>query len=156
MYDTDKPDSILKQVPLIRNPIYQPPKPVTLNTNYSKLIPTLSSTVVPPKLNISQDEITSWLDEIRTLRDKVKKEQAENEKSDKYKTWVRDQTTKVAPGFNYSVMQPHKPIVHLEKSLKIDNDDEGQRDDDDNDDDDNDKDYAVNELDKLFGKTTLG
>lgn len=143
MYDTDKPDSILKQVPLIRNPIYQPPKPVTLNTNYNKLIPTLSSTVVPPKLNVSHDEITDWLEEIRSLRDKVKKEQAENDKSEKYKKWVHDQSTKVAPGFNYTVMKPHKQERNLQKE--------------DNDyDNDKSKDYSINELDKLFGKTILG
>lgn len=150
---------------MIRNPIYQPPKPVTLNTNYNKLIPTLSNTVIPPKLNIAQDEITSWLEEIRSLRDKVKKEQSENEKSEKYKTWVHDQTTKVAPGFNYTVMQPHKPIVHQDITLILNNNDNDNDDDDDNDDNDYDdsdeeingkpKDYEVNELDKLFGKTTL-
>ncbi|KAL6454573.1 hypothetical protein SBY92_004040 [Candida maltosa Xu316] len=139
MDDTDKPDSILKQVPLIKNPSYQPPKPVTLNTNYNKLIPTLSNTVVPPKLNISENEVNSWLEEIRWLRDKVRKEQEEKGAKAKYDKWIHDQSIKTAPGFDFSIMQPHKPppptTTTQTKEVKQDD--------------------GVNELDKIFGKTTL-
>ena len=128
MIDTDKPDPILKQVPLIKNPAFQPPRPITLSNNYNKLIPTLSSTVVPPKLNISDTEIDSWLNEIRSLREQIKNKQTNdnNRQCTKYENWIREQSNKIAPGFNYTVMQPQKSMRNQERKLTTKKEEEEQ------------------------------
>ncbi|WLF79009.1 hypothetical protein PVL30_002758 [Lodderomyces elongisporus] len=113
MDDTDKPDPILKQVPLIKNPSFQPPKPVTLNSNYSKLIPTLPNTVIPPKLKVGTDDINSWSRDIQILISKYDPKDGddgdrEDELRAKYQDWLQAQTKKVAPGFDYNIMTPQK------------------------------------------------
>ncbi|ODV80066.1 uncharacterized protein CANTADRAFT_339401 [Suhomyces tanzawaensis NRRL Y-17324] len=138
MDDTDKPDPILKQVPLVKNPSFQPPKPVTLKTNYAKLIPTLSKSSVPPKINLSEDDLRKWLNEIQALKAKVANlEDPSDLDVQKYEEWVQLQQAKVAPGF-YSfegVMQPSKREIVPEKVVL--------------------EDQEVNELDKVFGKSTI-
>lgn len=49
-------------------------------------------------------------------------------------------------------MKPHKQ----ERNLQKEDNDYDNDDDDDDDDNDKSKDYSINELDKLFGKTILG
>lgn len=96
-------DTTLKQVPLIKNPLYQPPKAVTLNTNYNKLIPTLTKSV-PPKVNISQDQLGQWRDDIEAL-----KKRAEAPDLAEYTAWIAEQQLKVAPGFDFGgVMTPSR------------------------------------------------
>ncbi|CAK9437268.1 uncharacterized protein LODBEIA_P16460 [Lodderomyces beijingensis] len=105
MDDTDRPDPILKQVPLIKNPSYQQPKAITLNANYNKLLPTLSATAIPPKLKINGDELNSWSEK---LTSEIVKIETEAEKSQVYEAWIKEQTTKVAPGFDFNVMTPQR------------------------------------------------
>ncbi|RLV95540.1 hypothetical protein JA1_000957 [Spathaspora sp. JA1] len=134
MDDTDKPDPILKQIPLIKNPSYQPPKAITLNTNYNKLIPSLANTVVPPKLNISTTEVNAWLKEIHSLESKLNDDITNDKNVQQYQEWIHQQTIKVAPGFEYAtIMQPHKVEPPPQEEKKFDDD-------------------PVNELDKVFGK----
>lgn len=77
----------------------------------------------------------------------------ENDKDvNEYKEWVHKQTIKVAPGFNYGIMQPHKTELLVSEGNLLDAESNEQLDDvdkDDNGDDD------VNELDKVFGKTAI-
>ncbi|EGW34160.1 uncharacterized protein SPAPADRAFT_59579 [Spathaspora passalidarum NRRL Y-27907] len=139
MDDTDKPDPILKQIPLIKNPSYQPPKPITLNTNYNKLIPSLSNTVIPPKLNVGETEINAWLKEICAIESRLNDNITNDKNVHQFQEWSHQQTIKVAPGFEYAtVMQPHKvgtptPAKEEQQETPIDDN--------------------VNELDKVFGKS---
>ncbi|CCG23261.1 Mvb12 ESCRT-I complex subunit [Candida orthopsilosis Co 90-125] len=108
MDDTDKPDPILKQVPLIKNPSYQPPKAISLRTNYSKLLPTLSHTVVPPNLNITKEDIDKWSNEIDEYKTMIANEQKTDSSVVNYEKWIKEQSTKVAPGFDYDILTPKK------------------------------------------------
>ncbi|KAK6459984.1 hypothetical protein DFJ63DRAFT_257104 [Scheffersomyces coipomensis] len=142
MDDTDKPDPILKQVPLIKNPSYQTPKSITLKTNYGKLIPTLSNTVIPPNINITDADIQKWVDELESIKSKI----VSNPESEKFKEWISLQKIKVAPGFESfeGVMQPRKNVSSTvtspiqQNSELIDDKKDGEQ--------------EVNEIDKLFGK----
>ncbi|ODV68536.1 hypothetical protein HYPBUDRAFT_105019, partial [Hyphopichia burtonii NRRL Y-1933] len=88
-------DEILNQVPLIKNPLYQPPKPVTLNTNFNKLIPTLNS-VRPPKIKLTTEELTNWLASIEKM-----KSTSDSAEVTKYQDWINQQQRKFAPGFDF-------------------------------------------------------
>lgn len=129
------------QVPLIRNPAFQPPKAITLNQNYSKLLPTLTASVVPPKINLSKDELESWIEELNRLKDDKFDESNDLVEINKFKQWVKDKQTKVAPGFDTSggVMVPARLERKVEPEIK-ENDDIDQK---------------VNELDRVFGKTVI-
>ncbi|KAI3405911.2 hypothetical protein KGF56_001130 [Candida oxycetoniae] len=91
--------------PLIKNPLYQPPKAITLNVSYNKLIPTLSSTVVPPKLKMTKEDVNSWCTE---LEQEIEKNKSFNLQAEAYTSWLKEQSTKVAPGFEYTIMTPSK------------------------------------------------
>ncbi|ABN64441.2 hypothetical protein PICST_29837 [Scheffersomyces stipitis CBS 6054] len=133
MDDTERPDPILRQVPLINNPAFQPPKAITLNANYDVLIPTLSNTVVPPKINLADEEIQAWLRDIKSTEFQIQNAIENDEDVKKYKQWIKTQQIKVAPGFSFDgVMQPHKQEVKVSKNEE-----------------------EVNELDKVFGKTSI-
>ncbi|KAK6459082.1 uncharacterized protein RJT20DRAFT_132231 [Scheffersomyces xylosifermentans] len=110
MDDTERSDPILRQVPLINNPAYQPPKAVTLNTNYDMLIPSLSNSVVPPTLNLTDEEIKAWLRDSKGLEYRIQKSMESDADVDKYRDWVKAQKIKVAPGFDSfeGVMKPSK------------------------------------------------
>lgn len=127
-------DPVLMQVPLIRNPSYQPPKAITLNLNYGKLLPTLAKSVVPPKVNLTQEELKKWEKEVESV--KQRHEQEESANSVKYQEWVKKKQTQIAPGFDSmgGIMMPHR-VEKQEKSAKPAE--------------------PVNELDVLFGKTSL-
>lgn len=107
---------------MIKNPLFQPPKPVTLNANYSKLIPTLSSTVKPPKLSMSLDDLNKWCDDIK-LQKPIFDPTSEENQSDinVFKDWVSKTKTQVAPGFD-SVIQPmaaKSPISDSDNSKEV-------------------------------------
>ncbi|KAM9926660.1 hypothetical protein OXX59_003047 [Metschnikowia pulcherrima] len=108
MNDTDQPDPLLQQVPLIRNPAFQPPRPITLNADYGKLLSTLPMSVVPPKAAISRDELDAWKRDL----EKVEKDGLNPEKREEeikvYKDWLSGVQRKVAPGFSFDVMTPRK------------------------------------------------
>ncbi|EGV63393.1 hypothetical protein PSN45_004328 [Yamadazyma tenuis] len=107
MDDTNKPDPVLQKVPLIKSPLFQPPKPVTLNANYSKLISSLSSTVKPPKLNVSKQDLQGWISEIESLKPDFDNSSPTNIAQIKeYKEWLHQQKLKVAPGFDSTVLTP--------------------------------------------------
>ncbi|KAI5958827.1 hypothetical protein KGF57_002261 [Candida theae] len=108
MDDADKPDPVLKQVPLIKNPSYQPPKAISLRANYSKLLPTLSQTVIPPNLNISKEDIDKWINDLDQLKNKIANESGTDDSVKSYESWIKEQTTKVAPGFDYNILTPKK------------------------------------------------
>ncbi|KAI5962211.1 uncharacterized protein KGF55_003287 [Candida pseudojiufengensis] len=105
MDDTDKPDPILKQVPLIKNPSYQPPKAITLNTNFNKLLPTLSNTVVPPQLKITDDDINEWVKELNEFKKNLV---TDSKNGTDLKKWINEESNKVAPGFSYDILKPTK------------------------------------------------
>ncbi|KAK6205094.1 uncharacterized protein RJT21DRAFT_13048 [Scheffersomyces amazonensis] len=146
MDDTERPDPMLKQVPLIKNPSYQPPRPITLKTNYGKLIPTLSNTVIPPNINISQADIDKWLNELEDIKSRITK----NVETEKFKEWTNLQKKTVAPGFDTfeGVMKPqHKPTVEPTTST-LDESHESNPNVNNNEKVED----QVNEIDKLFGK----
>lgn len=120
-------------MPLIKNPSYQPPKPITLNTNYSKLIPTLAASVQPPKLNLTELDLQNWAKEIEEMKnDRLKI--ANGESVTEFQDWIKKQQIKIAPGFSFDgVMTPNKAE---NQSPEL-------------------QDAEVNELDKVFGKTTI-
>lgn len=113
-------------MPLIKSPSYQPPKPITLNTNYEKLIPTLYKSVIPPKISLSDKDILNWLDEMNSWKEEINQSLS---KDDAFKAWLNKQQLSIAPGFDSSIMKPAK-IDHN----KLDD---------------------VNELDQLFGKAKI-
>lgn len=88
-------DPILKQVPLIKNPSYQPPKAISLRTNYSKLLPTLSHTVVPPNLNITKEDIDKWLNEIDEYKTMIANEQKTDSSVANYEKWIKSKAPKL-------------------------------------------------------------
>ncbi|CAL1183001.1 unnamed protein product [Candida parapsilosis] len=91
MDDTDKPDPILKQVPLIKNPSYQPPKAVSLRTNYSKLLPALPRTVAPPNLNITKEDIDKWSRELNQFKDRIGNDRQSDTFVTSYEKWIKEQ-----------------------------------------------------------------
>lgn len=132
---TQVADPVLKQVPLIKNPSFQPPKPVTLNTNYTKLLPSLSNTVKPPKLSLTKQDLQHWVESIEQLKPSYDNSSDINVSLIKqYQAWLDLARLKVAPGFNSSIMTPQKKPESNQASEQ--NDD-------------------TNELDKIFGKTKL-
>lgn len=99
-------DPILQQVPLIRNPSFQPPKTVTLNANYSKLLATLPTTVIPPKMNLTKADLESWIADLHEI-DSTSLDEAKSQADiAKYTDWVESKQRKVAPGFNFDIMKP--------------------------------------------------
>ncbi|QWW24400.1 hypothetical protein CA7LBN_003234 [Candidozyma auris] len=100
------PDPLLQQVPLIKNPAFQPPKPITLNTNYAKLIPNLPASVIPPEVTINKEDIEAWIADLQ----KFKKEKFDSEEKkraiQKYEEWLKSVQRKVAPGFDFDIMTP--------------------------------------------------
>lgn len=134
IYTNSIADPILAQVPLIKNPSYQPPKPITLNTNYNKLLPTLSSSVIPPKLNLTESELQNWTKEIEEMKTKIS-ELNTSEDIQSFKDWTKLQQLKIAPGFSFEgIMTPYKAEIQ-EKDTK--------------------QEAEINELDEVFGKTTI-
>lgn len=134
IYTNPVADPILAQVPLIKNPSYQPPKPITLNTNYNKLLPTLTSSVIPPKLNLTEFDIQSWTKEIEEMKTKSS-ELTTSEDIKGFKDWIKLQQLRIAPGFSFEgIMTPNKAEIQ-EKSTT--------------------QEAEINELDKVFGKTTI-
>jgi len=134
IYTNSIADPILAQVPLIKNPSYQPPKPITLNTNYNKLLPTLSSSVIPPKLNLSESDLENWTKEIEEMKTN-RSELNASEDIQGFKDWIKLQQLKIAPGFSFEgIMTPNKAEIQ-EKGTK--------------------QGAEINELDKVFGKTTI-
>ncbi|KAG7664306.1 uncharacterized protein J8A68_002164 [[Candida] subhashii] len=107
--------------------------------------------LVPPKLNITQVEIDAWIREIQAIEKRLK-DAVENDKDiEKYNEWIHGQSIKVAPGFDYGVMQPHRaePLVpEIENDSLVETNEKQQHQHKDVDDD-------VNELDRIFGKTTI-
>lgn len=138
-------DDLLRQVPLIKNPLFQPPKPVTLNANYNKLIPTLSNTVIPPRLNMEIDDLKHWQQDL-SLQIQLFDLKSDSNIADinSFNEWVSAKKTKVAPGFD-SVIHPVtvKSPVSLNKNTKNDI----------NDNDDNTE--TINELQNVFAKANL-
>lgn len=134
-------DPILMQVPLIKNPLYQPPRAITLNTNYNKLLPTLSTSVIPPKVNLTGQTIQEWKNDIETIKND-KFDLTRNAKIiDDFNNWVKEKQLRVAPGYDYSpgrvmvpgrVEKPHAEVLDTIKELD-----------------------PVNELDVVFGKTQI-
>ncbi|RLV87054.1 hypothetical protein JA9_001145 [Meyerozyma sp. JA9] len=136
MVRTNTANRYLAQVPLVKNPAFQTPKPVTLNANYNKLIPTLFSTVKPPKLNVGLQDINKWKQDVDNLSQRLEMENDGTEIA-KFESWVHQQATKVAPGLAETplVMQPRvasppKPKPDTSSS-------------------------QINELDQVFGATHL-
>lgn len=106
MDDTDAPDPLLQQVPLLKNPAFQPPKPVTLNTNYAKLIPNLPASVLPPQMSLTEEDLEAWKNDLEEFKktklftDSLKQAQKE------YQDWLKAVQRKVAPGFSFNIMTP--------------------------------------------------
>lgn len=129
---------MLRQVPLIKCPAFQPPKPITLNTNYEKLIPTLYKSVVPPKISLSDQDIVNWLDDMNGWKEKLNRSLDKNAEFD---TWLQKQQLSIAPGFDSSIM---KPMVK-KSDKEVNEKNEGV----------NEKSDKINELDQLFGETKI-
>lgn len=96
-------------MPLIKNPAYIPPKPVSLNDNYDMLLPKLNKSI-PPKIGLGQADIDAWLETMNQWREKVK---VTND--DLFVNWINDQKQKIAPGLD-SVITPKK-LEKLEQKL---------------------------------------
>jgi hypothetical protein len=140
MDDSEKPDELLKQVPLVKSPSYQPPKPVTLNTNYEKLIPQLYKSVVPPKFNLTQQDITNWFEEVNLWKARVSIDKSDEDISN-FNLWLQKQQLSIAPGYHSvdGIMTPHK-VEKVESPTQ----EQGQT-----------MLPQMNELDRVFGNTTL-
>lgn len=99
------------------------------------------------------------MNEIRSLREQIKNKQTNdnNRQCTKYENWIREQSNKIAPGFNYTVMQPQKSMRNQERKLATKKEEEEEEEEsDDNNDNDNGSGYdEMNELDRIFGTTKL-
>lgn len=120
------------QVPLVRNPQYHPPKAVTLNLNYNKMLPTLAKSVVPPKVTLTREDLTNWrqqTEQHRATFDVAKNDEAVA----RFEEWLIQKRRQVAPGFDADggVMTPKKERVGEPRHEEI------------------------NELDKVFGRTSI-
>lgn len=93
-------------MPLIRNPAFQPPKSVSLNTNYAKLLATLPGSVIPPKVALQKHDLEAWIAELDLLRQANLDPDWRLEQSELYHQWLKDLQRKVAPGFNFDAMTP--------------------------------------------------
>ncbi|QFZ27151.1 hypothetical protein EJF18_30109 [Clavispora lusitaniae] len=106
MEDTDAPDPFLQQVPLIRNPAFQPPKPVSLNTNYGKLLATLPGSVIPPKVALKKEELEQWIEQLKNIKQNNLHSESQTQASVNYTQWLKKSQMKVAPGFDFDGMTP--------------------------------------------------
>lgn len=123
-------------MPLIKNPSFQPPKPVTLNANYSKLLPTLTNSIKPPKLNLKAEDLDNWVKDLESLKDDMFDIKKYDKDVDDYNQWLKKKQLQMAPGFDSGViMKPQK----VEKSSPQQTPTKS----------------AVNELDEVFGKTSI-
>lgn len=150
---TEKADPILQQVSLARNPACQFPRPITLETNYAKLLPSLNSTVVPPKMKLSKVDLEGWIKETTELKEKRLQVLNGSDQS-KFQRWLRDQQKKVAPGYTFdsSIMLPNKPPTNTkDASLQRHSSQGEQREASEAFQDKR----EVNELDEIFGRTTI-
>lgn len=93
-------------MPLIRNPAFQPPKLVSLNTNYAKLLATLPGSVIPPKVSVQRQHLESWIAELDLLKQDNLDSEWRRQQSDVYTHWLKDLQRKVAPGFDFDAMTP--------------------------------------------------
>lgn len=118
----------MQQVPLIKNPLYQPTKPITLNSNYAKLISGLSSSVLPPKIKLSKEDLKLWITENKALESSLDEELGVKN----FKEWTKNRQTKFAPGIDI-VMAPSK-LTKLTPGAD---------------------DVELSELDKAFGSTNI-
>lgn len=119
---------MLQQVPLIKNPKFQPPRPITLDTNYAKLIPSLPHTVYPPKLNMTAEDIDKWIGELEMFYQARLDRNVLDGKRLVFYDWLALVKRKVAPGYSFDVMtpvtretqekQPAEPEVEKEKSVR--------------------------------------
>ena len=93
------------------------------------------------------------MNEIRSLREQIKNKQTNdnNRQCTKYENWIREQSNKIAPGFNYTVMQPQKSMRNQKEE-----EEQEEEESDDNNDNGNGSGYdEMNELDRIFGTTKL-
>lgn len=95
-------------MPLIKNPSFQPPKPVTLNANYAKALAALPGSVLPPKVNVTEEDMKKWTAELEVLREKYFGKEATEREIAVYENWLTQLQRKIAPGFNFEVMTPSK------------------------------------------------
>lgn len=88
---------------------------------------------MPPKVNISEAELRKWEKDIEAI--KLRFERADNGEQIRYEEWVKKKQTQIAPGFDSmgGIMMPSR----IEKTEEVA------------------KDEQVNELDVLFGKTSI-
>lgn len=79
---------------------------MTLNTNYSKLLATLPTSVVPPKMNLSKADLDAWITDLNEIELVSLDENKSGADILKYTEWLKTQQRKVAPGFNFDIMTP--------------------------------------------------
>lgn len=60
---------------------------------------------MPPKINIDEGLLDLWISELENMKKSINGPETQ-EASSKYEKWLSKQQLKVAPGFNYDVMQP--------------------------------------------------
>lgn len=133
---------------MIKNPIFQTPKSITLNTNYNQLLPNLANSK-PPKINLSSKDLENWIGEI----EKLKKDYQQHD--EKYSQWLKSQKLHIAPGLD-SIMTPK----HKELHERHDKDNKKDTDDIDHDKEhhfkeDHQHTDDINDLDKIFGKARI-
>lgn len=69
----------------------------------------MKKTLVPPKFNLSKEELDAWHSELVHLKEQV--ESAQKSEDVEYTAeWIRSQQRKYAPGFDSldSIMHPNK------------------------------------------------
>lgn len=90
-------------MPLIRNPSFQPPKAITLNSNYAKLLATLPSTVMPPKMTLTRENLEAWIADLERVRADI----GGKSEVEQYEQWQATLLRKAAPGFSVdNIMTP--------------------------------------------------
>jgi len=93
---------------------------------------------VPPKINLTQQDITNWFDDINLWKTKVSIDKSDDDISN-FNLWLQRQQLSVAPGYHSvdGIMTPHK-------AERVESPTQGQS-----------MLPQMNELDRVFGNTTL-
>lgn len=101
----------------MKNPYFKPPRPVTLDPSYGKLIPNLTETCLPPRISVSKSEILDWISKTQSLGQSLI---INNESTIAFTNWVHSSQQKVAPGFDVAVgvMKPAKRTLDSAKIIE--------------------------------------
>ena len=108
--------------------------------------------MVPPKIKLSKNDLEGWIKETTEIKEKRLQVLSESDQN-KFQHWIRDQQTKVAPGYTFdsSVMVPSKPTNVKDTSTERRHSQREEHEPSKG----LTEERELNELDEIFGRTTI-